>query len=402
MPLLKDVLWDDAQLLYEELIEIRRHLHQNPELGFEITQTRDFVEQKLQEIGYEVSRVGKSGLTTTIGNGEGKVFLLRADMDALPIVEDNDLDYKSLHEGKMHACGHDIHTTMLLGAAKLLQKHKNVINGTIKLMFQPAEELLLGAKDMIDNGVLTNPKPDAGLMVHVAPGYPLDVGSLILMPHGPAMASCDWFEINIEGKGGHGSTPYLTNDPTIPMNLIYQAIQAIQSRELPPNALTTITIGDIRGAITSNVIAGNVSMGGTIRTYNEEQRQFIKDRIVQIVEGISKAMRCRGSVTFPAGVPFFNSDEGITSIANKVLGEYIDDLTLIPPMKQEIPTMGSEDFALISQMIPATSINIAASDSREGGIYGVHHPKVVFDERCIPYGVVAYVATALNWLEENK
>ena len=402
MTLLKDVLWSEAQEMMDELISIRRHIHKNPELGLEVYETRDFVEKKLQEFGYDVTRVGQAGLTTTIGNGEGKVFLLRADMDALPIVEDNDLDYKSTIEGKMHACGHDIHTTMLLGAAKLLQKHKDSIPGTIKFMFQPAEELLLGAKDMLEHGILENPKPDAALMVHVAPGYPLDVGSLILMPHGPAMASSDWFEINIEGKGGHGSTPYLTYDPTIPMNLIFQAIQAIQSRELPPNSLTTITVGDIRGAVTSNVIAGSVAMGGTIRSYNEEHRQFIKDRMVQIVEGISTAMRCKGSVTFPAGVPFFDSSEKVSNVANEVLGKYIPDLTLIPPMKQDIPTMGSEDFALISQIIPATSINIAASDSRKGGVYGVHHPKVVFDEACIPYGVVAYVATALNWLDQNK
>ncbi|MGX6962851.1 M20 metallopeptidase family protein [Vagococcus xieshaowenii] len=402
MALLDQEILKEAITLKEEMVSNRRHIHENPELGMDLPNTSLFVENKLKEMGYtDVKRVGEYGLTATVGKGDGKVFLLRADMDALPIIEDNELAYKSKIEGRMHACGHDMHTTMLLGAAKILKKYEEQIPGIIKFMFQPGEEVMKGAADMIKNGILENPRPDAGLMIHVMPGLPLDIGTVISAEAGPMMASVDWFDISIKGKGGHGSMPYTAIDPVVPMNAIQNALHTLQSRELPPNAITAITVTGIHGCETSNVIPDNVSMGGTIRSYNEEHRQLIKHRMVEISEHIAKAFRCEATVEFPAGAPYFDNSKEVADHIKKALPQYLGKMYM-PPMPMDVPAMGSEDFAYISHEIPSSVMMIAASDLRKGGVYGVHHPKLVLDEECMPYGAAAYVGVALSWLEDNQ
>ncbi|MGX6979155.1 M20 metallopeptidase family protein [Vagococcus elongatus] len=396
----KDIL-TEAKAMKDEMIHNRRYLHENPELGLDLLETREFVENKLQEMGYtDIRRVGQAGLTTTVGTGKGKVFMLRADMDALPILEDNDLSYKSKIEGRMHACGHDMHTTMLLAAAKILKIHEEEIPGTVKLMFQPGEEIMEGAHDMMTHGVLENPKPDAAVMIHVMPAVPFDVGTVLVSEGGPTMASVDWFKITIQGKGGHGSTPYLTSDPLVPMSAIHSALNTIQSRDLPPNAVVSITVGEISGGETSNVIPDKISMGGTIRTYDEVHRKLIKERISEISENIAKAFRCTATADFPVGAPYFETNAELSKHLQNVLPKYLEG-KYIPPIKQEIPVMGSEDFAYISHKIPTALMMLAASDLRKGETYSVHHPKLVLDEECLPYGAAAYVGAALSWLESN-
>lgn len=402
--LLQDKILLEAKELQAEMVKNRRHLHENPELGLDLPNTRAYVEERLVEMGYDnVKRVGKAGLTVTVGTGKGKVVLLRGDMDALPIQEVTGLEFSSKIPNRMHACGHDMHTTMMLSVAKILKKYENQIQGTVKLMFQPGEEVMKGAKDMLEHGVLENPRPDVAVMSHVFPGLPMKAGTVIpASKGGPTMASVDWFEIEVKGTGGHGSTPYLTHDPLVPINLIQSALHTIQSRDLPPNALVAITVGAVEGALTSNVIPDKVKIGGTIRAYDEEQRQLIKDRMVEIVENISKAFRCEGTAIFPAGSPYFKTAKEVTDHMVEVFPAYVGKEMTIPPMDMEIPTMGSEDFALISQEIPTGLIMLAAKDSREGEVYNLHNPKLVLDEEAMPYGVAAYVGFALSWLEKNK
>lgn len=392
----------DAKDLQEELVGIRRTIHQHPEVGFDLDRTVELVLTKLTEFGYEPKRCGKAGVVATIGNGNGKTYLLRGDMDALPIVEDNDLAFKSTND-KMHACGHDTHTTMLLGAAKLLKKYESEINGTIKLMFQPAEEIMLGAKDMIDSGVLENPKVNAGSMIHIMPGMPVNDGNIIITKTGKALSSCDWFEIEIFGKNGHGSMPKDAIDPIVPASNIHLALMEIQSRELPADALMALTVGEFHAGDTSNVIPETAILKGTLRAYDEEMRANIKERMRDISENIAKAYRCKAEVRFLAGCPTLVNDSSVVELAKDVLPETLgkdyviaqDDLP-----KNEVQ-MGSEDFAYISQEIPTVLLGIAAADSRLSEPYPVHHPKLVLNEDILYRGTAAHVSMALNWLKNN-
>ncbi len=388
--------------LEHELLELRRNIHQNPEVGFDIPNTKKLVRSTLESYGYNVLEVGRSGLSVSVGSGSGPCILLRADMDALPILEDTNLPFSSKNHGKMHACGHDIHTTMLLGAAKIFKEYESKIEGTIKLMFQPAEETLEGAKDMIENGILLNPKPDVASMIHVASGMPISVGSVVLFDNGPIMAASDTLRISIKGLGGHGSSPYLTKDPMIPVTTLINALQSIQSREMVPDALMSLTFGLIDGAYTSNVISDEIVIGGTLRTYSTKQREYIKSRIESMTHHIAKAFQCEGLVSYPSSSPVFENNGELSNATYESLKDVFNKDKLVGAMKLETPIMGSEDFAYISQEIPSILIYLGAGDSRNGEVYGVHSPKVVFNEACILEGVKAHVFTALGWLNKNK
>lgn len=399
----KKLILAEAQALQSEMITYRRKLHQHPETGFDLEHTVNLVVEKLTAMGYTPKRCGKSGIVATVGNGQGKTFLLRGDMDALPITEETSLDFKSAN-GNMHACGHDMHTTMLLGAAKLLKKYESDINGTVKLMFQPAEEIMEGAADMIANGLLENPKVDAGSMIHVAPGLPLDDGTILVANKGKSLSSCDWYDINIIGKGGHGSTPSLAIDPLTPAANILLALNEIQTRELPADALIALTVGEFHAGTTSNVIPETASLRGTLRTYDEEMRKQIKERMTEIADNIAKAYRCKAETTFLAGCPTLENDPAIVDLALQDLPDYIGkekvlSIDALPGMPVQ---MGSEDFAYVSHNIPTVMYAIAAADSRLSKAYPVHHPKLVLNEDIIPYGITAHVATAIEWLNKNK
>lgn len=389
----------DAQALQTKLINYRRKLHKNPETGFSLKNTTELVMLTLTKLGYKPERCGKSGIVATVGNGNGKTFLLRGDMDALPITEETDLDFKSTND-KMHACGHDMHTTMLLGAAELLKTYEADINGTVKLMFQPAEEIMEGAADMIANGLLENPKVDAGSMIHIAPGLPIADGSLLIANKGKSLSSCDWYDITIHGKGGHGSTPSLAIDPLIPAANILLALNEIQTRELPADALVSLTVGEFHGGTTSNVIPEEASLRGTLRTYDDEMRVQIKNRMTEIAENIAKAYRCKAEVKFLAGCPTIENDSTLVDFAAKVLPNYLgkDKVFAIDDLPQMPVQMGSEDFAYVSHEIPTVMYALAAADARISTPFPVHHPKLVLNEDILPYGVTAHVATALEWL----
>lgn len=397
------LLLEEAKGNQEELVNIRRRIHKNPGTGFDLSDTLTIVEEELIKLGCEPKRCGKSGIVTTIGNPTGKCFLLRADMDALPIVEETDLAFKSPN-GKMHACGHDLHTTMLLGAAKLLKSHEEDLTGLVKLIFQPAEEIMLGASDMIENGCLENPQVDAGMMMHVMPALPLDDGMILISPKGKALSSCDWFEIIVTGKGGHGSTPHTTIDPIVAASNIHLALNEIQSREVATDDFMSLTVGEFHAGTTSNVIPETAELKGTLRTYNDDTRAYVKERMKVIGASIGQAYRCQVEVNFLAGCPTLENDSSLVKLANRILPDYIGETKLVPPtaLSGGAVQMGSEDFAYFSQKIPTVMSLIAAADSRQSPAYPVHHPSLVLNEDIIPYGSTTYTAIAMEWLKSNK
>ena len=227
----KEQLLSEAKALQEEIVTHRRWLHTHAETGFDLNETKPYVKAALEQMGYTVNECGKAGLVTTVGKVGGKVFLLRADMDALPIHEESDVDFICTN-GKMHACGHDMHTAMLLGAAKLLKAHESELSGLVKLMFQPAEEIFEGSKDMIDAGILEDPKPDAAMMIHVTAGMPIPAGTVIVSSPGVSAPAADYFNIHVQGKGCHGSAPQNGVDPLTAAAHILIALQEIHALEL--------------------------------------------------------------------------------------------------------------------------------------------------------------------------
>lgn len=382
--------------LQGELVAIRRHLHQNPEVGMELPATKKFVWDKLVEYGYEPQACGSMGITCTVGQGE-KVFLLRGDMDALPLVEDTDLPFRS-ENGAMHACGHDMHTTMLLGAAKLLKAQEADLTGVVKLLFQPGEEILQGAKDCLADGLLENPKVDAGAMMHVFPFKGQPVNKIFTAPAGTFMASADWYEIKVEGVGSHGSMPEYSIDPINVATKIYDALQTLSAREISSAERFVLTIGEFVGGTpgSSNVIPNSAYMKGTLRTLKEDVRQQIKKRMVEISEAIGQAFGAKVSVDFTNGCCSNEIDPTVTEIVKERLAQVFPEdqapETIVAP-----PLMGSEDFGEISHQIPTTTLLITAADTE----LMLHNPKIVLDENILELGAKVYVEAALAYLERN-
>ncbi|NLY35619.1 MAG: amidohydrolase [Tissierellia bacterium] len=396
-------MYDDAQLLQEELVAHRRYLHQHPELGLELFLTSAYVKKKLTEMGYEAVDCGKSGVLATVGgNSPGKVFLLRADMDALPVKEEVDGDYKSTNEN-MHACGHDFHTTMLLGAAKLLKENEDKIPGTVKLMFQPAEETLLGAKAMIDAGILENPRVDGAMMIHVMSGQPFKSGKVVVPLVGISSAASDWFELHIKGRGGHGASPNKAVDPLNIAAHTHLALQEINSREVHSSEPLALTIGVMEGGRVSNVIPDRALLKGTIRTYEASTREFVKKRVLEISQAMAQVFRGETDARIIEGCPSIINDEDLVNSANKYLVELLGKEEVLPitDVHPSGKSSGSEDFGFLSEVVPTLSLSLAAGNSLEGYDYPIHHPKVRFDESVLCRGAAVYAYMALRWLEEH-
>jgi hippurate hydrolase len=393
----------------QELIEKRRYLHKNAETGFSLEKTLEFVEAQLKELGYEPVRCGKAGIVATVGKKEGKVFLLRADMDALPIREESGVAFAA--EGQnMHACGHDMHTAMLLGAAKLLKKHETEISGTVKLMFQPAEEIFEGSKDMIAQGLLENPKVDAALMIHVMANMPFAPGTVVVSSPGVSAPAADYFEIKIQGSGCHGSMPNTGVDPINVAAHTIIALQEISARELSVADKAVLTIGTLHSGNIENVIPDTAVLGGTIRTYDEETREFIKKRVEEIAQGVAQTFRAKAEVTYGSGCPTLVNDKElsvcVSKYAEELLGKEkaftVAQLSEMSGSGQSSKSAGSEDFAYVSHKVPSIMLALAAGQPDKGYCYPQHHPKVRFDEEALSYGSGMYAYAAVRWLEEHK
>lgn len=392
----------EAKALQEELVAWRRTLHRRPEIGFELNETKAFVKDKLMEMGCEPKDCGKCGLVVVLGKQEGKTLLLRADMDALPIAEQAEVPYASEIEGRMHGCGHDMHTAMLLGAAKLLKAHESELSGQVKLMFQPAEEIFAGSKDMIDAGVLEKPKVDAGLMIHVTTGIPMPSGCIMIQEGGTTTSSSDEFHITLHGKGGHGAMPQLSIDPINVMAHIHLALQEIHAREIAPGEFLVITPGIFRAGTVSNVIADTAEMYGTIRTGDVKMIEFAKKRIREISESVAKTFRATAEVEFSKPCPPMRADEEMAAAARTYLSELLGEAVLPSQKDGKMVSGGSEDFAFVSREIPTVALYLSAGNSEEGYVYPQHHPKVMFDDFVLYRGTAAFVYMALRWLEEKR
>lgn len=399
----KEQIMQEAAALQEEIKAHRLWLHTHAETGFDLTETKPYVKSTLTEMGYTVQECGKAGLVTTVGKPGGKVILLRADMDALPIAEEADVDF-ACKNGRMHACGHDMHTAMLLGAAKILKAHESELDGMVKLMFQPAEEIFEGSKDMIVSGVLENPRPDAALMIHVAAGMPLPAGTVVVSAPGVSAPAADYFTIRVHGKGCHGSAPQNGIDPLTAAAHILIALQEIHARELSASDEAVLTIGTFHAGEAGNVIPDTATMGGTIRTYDEKTRAYLKERMTAIAQSIAEAFRASAEVSFGSGCPTLVNDK---DLSEKVTG-YLKDLLganrafTTAELSGGKPARGggSEDFAYVSHEVPSLMLALAAGEPSKGYPYPQHHPKVKFDERVLSTGAAVFVDCAINYLRE--
>ncbi|MDX1357682.1 MAG: M20 family metallopeptidase [Clostridia bacterium] len=397
-------LYEEANILNDELLSWQRHLHENPEIGMNLPDTTAFVMKKLREMGYEPKEICQSGVLAIAGGKiPGKTFLIRGDMDALPMAEETGLPHESKN-GYMHACGHDLHTSMMLGAAKLLKRHEDEIKGTVKLMFQPAEENLQGAKAMIEAGILENPAVDAAMMIHVFADIPFKVGTVLFPGSGPVGTTSDWFHIKIKGKGGHGSTPHLTIDPLNAAAHIYTALAEINSREVDPVKMAVVTVGEMHGGSTGNIIPDTAFMQGTIRTFDNDLREFIKKRVIEIAEGTAKAFRCKADVRLFNSCPMVNNDKFLSEALVKYNMEMLGPEVVLDYESEngEAHRMnGSEDFAYVGEKVPSVLVKLIAQGNEGGTNFPHHHPKVMFDEKVLPTGVAVYANSAIEWLKNH-
>ena len=399
-------LMAEAAVLEPQLQNWRRTLHRQPEVGFDLPKTRALVKQALTEMGYTPQDCGKAGILVLAGGKKpGKTILLRGDMDALPIQEESGVDFASEVPGRMHGCGHDMHTAMMLGAAKLLKAHEEELEGTVKLEFQPAEEIFQGSPDMIANGLLENPKVDAAVMFHVLAGMPLPSGMVLVPGGGITMASCEQYHITVHGKGGHGSMPEACIDPVTAAAHIHIALQEINSREMDPHSFGVFTTGRFQAGAASNVIPDTAEMWGTIRTIDPENKvgELIHKRMTEIAQGVAAAYRCTAEVGFSDYCPCMVVDHALAGNAmtymTELVGQGAMDMSKLTGGK---PGGGSEDFAFVSHEVPTVSMFLSAGNAKEGYAYGQHHPKVKFDDSILYEGSAAYSWFALRWLSEHK
>lgn len=390
----------------KEITDARRYLHMHPGTGFDIGDSVDFVRGELERMGYEPMRCGRAGIVALAGGKRpGRTFLLRADMDALPISEEADVDFRS-ENGRMHACGHDMHTAMLLGAARILKEHEDGICGTVKLMFQPAEEIFQGAGDMLDAGVLENPKVDAAMMIHVMAGMPMAPGTVVVSAPGVSAPAADYFEITVQGVGCHGSMPNMGVDPLNAAAHILIALQEINARELGLADKAVVTIGTMHAGNAANAIPDKAVMGGSIRTYDEDVRAMIKRRLTEISAGVASAFRARAEVTFGSGCPTLKNDPALSKAIGGYMKELLGNERALNAADMAAggasKSAGSEDFAYVSQRVPSVMLALAAGQPEKGHSYPQHHPKVTFDEAALPAGSAVYAYAAMRWLEDNK
>ena len=378
-----------------EVVANRRYLHQHPELGHDLDNTVRFVKEKLTELGYEPQDCGDHGIVALAGGKKpGKCILIRADMDALPMKEESGLEFSSLTDSAAHTCGHDTHTAMLLGAAKLLREMEDEIPGTVKLMFQPAEEMGTGAENMLKAGVLENPHVDASFGIHIFAAVP--AGVLVYGP-GPMLSSADIFEITVKGKGGHGSMPNDTVDPIMVGAHILTALESINSREIAPDSFGVLTIGCFQGGSKFNIIPDTAFMTGTIRTFDNSVREFMKKRLTELAEGTARAYRAEATVKFPTEIYGVITDKDVARIVGESVAAAVGAQRVIGNFK---PIAGSEDFGYITNEVPSTFFGLGGCPA-DYPAYPQHSPNIRFNEDAFPIGVAAYVSGAIGWLQSQ-
>jgi amidohydrolase len=397
----KATLRDDIEEILPGVVADRRDFHEHPELANQEVRTAGIVAERLRALGVEdvrtgIASTGVTGLIRGTKPGAGRTVLLRADMDALPIHEENDVPYCSQTPGVMHACGHDAHTAMLLGVARLLSERRDEFPGTVKLLFQPAEESPPGgAKPMIEAGVLEDPKVDAAFGIHIAQEHP--VGEIRLRS-GPAMAAADRFHLVIRGKGGHGAMPHISVDPIVIGAQIVTALQTLVARAVDPTEEAVVTVGTFKAGEAFNVIPDTAELGGTVRTFNPTNRDMLEERIGSLARGIATAMGGDAAFTYVRGYPATINDPEMAELvreeAAKVVGE--ENVKEAPLM------MGAEDFSYFLEAVPGTFWFVGSKNPERGLVWGHHHPRFDLDEAALAIGMESMVNVALRYLNEGR
>jgi amidohydrolase len=370
----------------ERAVAIRREIHRHPELGFEEHNTQSIVERELDALGIEHRRSAGTGVVGVIrGALPGRVAGLRADMDALPITEDSGEECASQIKGKMHACGHDSHTAMLLGAARELQQSRATLHGSVVLLFQPAEEGPGGAQPMIDDGALDDPRVDAVTMLHVDPRLP--TGTIGVTP-GPVNAAADEFHLTIRGKGGHGAYPHKAVDVIPCAAATILALQNVVARETDPLASMVVTVGTIEGGYRNNVIADRAFMTGTVRTHDPAIRETAEGKLRRIVDGVADAYGARAHLDMIYGYPPVVNDAELA----ESFAAYAREQGFA--VERPAPTMGGEDFAYFAQRVPGVMVRLGIYNEDVGSVHSGHSPQFRLDEGAIPTGIRTLVAFA--------
>lgn len=383
----------EAAQLQSQLVQWRRDLHRMPETGINLPQTMQYICDRLEEmqIPYKLHR-DISCVEATIGSGE-KCFLLRSDVDALPVAEEADVPFRSAN-GCMHGCGHDLHGTILLGAAKLLKDHEQELEGTVKLLFQSGEEVFLGAKSAIAAGVLENPRVDAAFAMHVIAMMPVGV----LMTGKEAMSAVDGFKITLIGHGGHGSMPETAVDPINAAVQVYLALQSLIAREIGGSEEAVLTIGQFAAGEASNIIPERAVLQGTLRTFREDVRQRLLKRIREVVAGVAMTYRCQYDYEELFSCASVITDDTLTAAVEKSIRKITPQFHILGGAHG----MGSEDFAEITQKVPSSYYMMGAGPAEESKRLGQHNPKVEFNENVLGIGAAIYAQAAADWLHENK
>ncbi|WP_026699554.1 M20 metallopeptidase family protein [Salibacterium aidingense] len=385
-----------AMEMQNDLSTWRRHLHQYPELGFQEYNTGAFIREKLKEFGIlEVSRIAETGLMVMLrGKNPGPTVMLRADMDALPIQDEKNVEYASKIDNAAHLCGHDAHISMMLGAAKILNETK-IENGNVQIIFQPAEEGLYGAKKMIEENVLGENNVAAAAALHVQPTLP--TGEVSICPSS-STANSDRFVIKIIGKGGHAAHPHVTVDSVAVAAEVISSIQHIVSRKVNPLDNAVISVGKITGGSARNVIAPSVTLVGTVRTLKENVQVNIKEEMERIISGVCQAFEASFEFNYEEGYPSVDNDEEMLSIfkstASGILGE--NKLSIVPP------SMGGEDFSYYTKIVPSVFFRLGVRPQNKESIYSHHHPLFDIDEDAMPYGTALLSKFALDFLKHKQ
>ena len=391
---MKETIISKTKEISQKLINYRRYLHQNAEVGFDTNKTAGYIYDTLCSFGVECSYIAKNTIVGNIyGNDGGKTILLRADIDALPINEQTGLSF-ACKDGAMHACGHDMHAAMLLGAAEILSHIKENINGSIRLLFQPAEETLSGAKQALESGVLDGVNAAMTLHVMTSGNYP--VGSVLLSYDSPSAPSADFFEMRIKGKGCHGSSPGTGIDPISCACRIITSLEHIKTHEIGIHDKAVLTFGQIIGGTSANAIPDEITLKGTLRCFDEEVREFYKKRFEEISHGIAVSFRCKCEILYTSSCPCLINNQKLLIKTAENLEELLGIENVIKIKDTRSKVQGSEDFAYISQAVPSVSIAIAAGSIQDGYVFPLHNPRVTFDEKALDIGCKVFAYSAIK------
>jgi amidohydrolase len=377
-----------------ELVEVRRDLHAHPEIAFREERTARVVAERLRTLGLEpVTGVAGTGVLATLGGSRpGRTVLLRADMDALPIEEENEVPYRSRHQGVMHACGHDCHTSILLGVSKRLLHERKRLRGAVRLCFQPAEEQGGGAEAMIRDGALENPHVDAAFGVHV--WQDLDVGE-VAVTSGPFMAAVDEFTVTVHGKGAHAAMPHLGVDPVVCLAHVVTALQSIASRTASPFHEVVVSVTQVKAGTAFNIIPESAWMNGTVRVFDPELYQALPGHFERIVRGVAAAMGCGVEIRYDRFNQPTVNHPAMAELARAAAVEVVG----ADHVRSDVRTMGGEDFSAFLHRVPGCFIAIGSRNRERGLVHGHHHPRFDVDERCLEIGAEVLLGTARRYLE---